>query len=193
MTDSIDAHARGRTTARLGLIGAECTGKSTLARELALGWDAVVVNEVVREFVVAHQRAPRVEEQAAILREQQASEDAAAMSARTGAVIIADPIPLMTAVYSVVYFDDSSLVSQGLDRAGDYDLIVWCRPDLPWIADPGMRDGPRMRELTDAVIAERFIAPLRERSEVIEATGPLATRLALVRQAWQPKAGPRPT
>ena len=72
--------------------------------------------------------------------------------------VIADPLPLMTAVYSVVYFDDDALMTQGIADAASYDALLWCAPDLPWIAEEGMRDGEDLRDRADAVIRE-YIAP----------------------------------
>jgi hypothetical protein len=65
----------------------------------------------------------------------------------------------MTAVYSVVYFDDDSLLAQGIDDASSYDAVLWCAPDFAWAADDGVRDGDDHRDRADLVIAER-IAPL---------------------------------
>jgi nicotinamide riboside kinase len=64
----------------------------------------------------------------------------------------------MTAVYSVVYFDDDSLLAQGIDDASAYDVLLWCAPDIPWTEDDGMRDGSDHRERADKVIAAR-VAP----------------------------------
>ncbi len=59
----------------IALLGAESTGKTTLAHALALelralGRRAVVVGEYLREFCDLQRRTPRADEQAAIADEQ---------------------------------------------------------------------------------------------------------------------------
>ncbi|MFM8896435.1 MAG: AAA family ATPase, partial [Actinomycetales bacterium] len=85
---------------RIGLIGGECTGKSTLAADLSAALRrclrdgagveprVVVVGEVLRTFVTEHQRAPQVAEQAGIMAEQRLAEEQAE---QIGDIVIADP------------------------------------------------------------------------------------------------------
>lgn len=146
---------------RVGLLGGESTGKSTLARGLAESLPGIVAHEHLREFVSAHGRTPLREEQLGVFTSQRDVVEAAvrAADADGAAWVIADPLPLMTAVYSVVYFDDSSLIQEGLDDARAYDLILWCAHDIPWEADSAMRDGMSFRDRTHNVI-DTVIAPL---------------------------------
>ncbi|MGZ5218265.1 MAG: AAA family ATPase, partial [Caldimonas sp.] len=86
----------------VALLGAESTGKTTLAGELGdalerRGTRVVVVAEALRDFCVAHERTPRHDEQRAIAAEQTRRIDAAASDAQ---VVIADTTALMIAVYS---------------------------------------------------------------------------------------------
>ena len=62
----------------IALVGAESTGKTTLARELARvlagrGVDAVMVPEALRDFCLQHDRTPLQHEQVAIAAEQSAT------------------------------------------------------------------------------------------------------------------------
>lgn len=145
---------------RIGLIGGECTGKSTLAGDLA---DALrartqlgvrIVPEILRAFVAGNGRPPLASEQAQIMAAQRNAEDAAA---RADGIVIADPATMMTAVYSELYFDDPGLWAQAATDARAYTLVLWCRPDLPWEPDPGQRDGPAYRERADALIAAKVL------------------------------------
>jgi nicotinamide riboside kinase len=136
-----------------GLIGAECTGKSAVASALALELGAVHVPEALRTFVETRGRVPLVEDQAGIMSEQRAS----ALMARLDhpdSLLICDPLPLMTAIYSMAYFDDSSLLVESLADAHTYDLIWWCRPDLPWVPDGDQRDGEQRRAQVDELIGQ---------------------------------------
>ena len=178
---------------RIGLLGGECTGKSTLAAALAADLPGCLVTEAVRDFVAEHGRPPRADEQAAVLAEQAAREDAVAARCPHG-VVVADPAPLMTAVYSVVYFGDDSLLPVGVEQAAGYDLLVWCAPDLPWSADDGQRDGPALRTAAEAVLTRVVTDLLVPRGlTVVRAVGNVTTRVATVRRAWQPGPPTRPT
>jgi nicotinamide riboside kinase len=64
------------------LIGAECTGKTTLAQALAERMDGLWVPEYLRAFTDANGRTPGQHEQLDILREQMRQEAAALVSAR---------------------------------------------------------------------------------------------------------------
>jgi nicotinamide riboside kinase len=58
------------TVRRLGLVGGECSGKSTLAAALAAALPALVVDESLRGFVEREARTPAREEQEPLMREQ---------------------------------------------------------------------------------------------------------------------------
>lgn len=161
MPDTVRAYSpsAARAAVRIGLIGGECTGKSTLAADLAealrarTDLDIGIVPEVLRAFVARKGRPPLVTEQAGIMKAQRHAEDAAA-----GAhdLVIADPATMMTAIYSELYFDDPGLWGQAAVDAHEYQVVLWCRPDLPWEPDPGQRDGPDFRERADSLIAARL-------------------------------------
>ena len=176
---------------RIGVIGGECSGKSTLARALARDLPACLVPEELRSFVERHGRPPSAHEQADLLARQVQAE-AEAADACPHRWLVADPAPLMTAVYSVVYFDDPSLLSRGVAHAGGYDLVVWCDPDIPWQPDPGQRDGPALRARADAIIADVVrdrLAPAGVR--VLRVGGDEVARVTSVRdaldRAWRPE------
>jgi len=144
---------------RIGLIGGECTGKSTLARDLAaaLPGTAIVVPEFLRTFVLDHGRPPRADEQAMIMATQAEQEFIAAQGNPDW--LIADPAPAMTAIYSQVYFDDDSLLASAQQQLRSYDVVLWCDTDLPWQPDPGQRDGAHMRAAAHDAIAAAFVGP----------------------------------
>ena len=147
---------------RIGVIGGECTGKSTLAADLAddlsrtlrdrqgAAPSVAVVGEQLREFVARNGRTPRMAEQAGIMAAQQEAEDQAAQASD---LVIADPAAVLTAVYSELYFSDGRLWPAAASAGRGYALLLWCRPDLPWEADPGQRDGPAHRQQADEIIA----------------------------------------
>lgn len=178
--------ASGIPIRRIGLIGAECSGKSALADALATDLVGCVVHEVLRQFVAEHGRPPHRDEQAGIEAAQRAAEDRVAMQC-PGGLVVADPAPLMTAIYSQAYFDDGSLLDAAVADADAYDLVVWCGIDLPWVPDEGQRDGPEHRARVDSLIA-RVVADRLEPAgiRVVRVTGRVEHRVGQVRRAWQP-------
>ncbi|MEP6792290.1 MAG: ATP-binding protein [Ramlibacter sp.] len=139
---------------KIALLGAESTGKTQLAGELALhfaaqGVSTIVVSEVLREWCVHEQRTPRPEEQMPIAQEQERRVDKAAAQA---AMVISDTTALMVAIYSGMLFNDGSLYAFALERQRGYDLTLVTGLDLPWVADGLQRDGPHVREPVDALI-----------------------------------------
>lgn len=131
----------------VALLGAECTGKSTLAEALAAHANAGLVAEYLREWCDTHGRTPQRHEQAHVAAEQTARIEAAA---REHALVICDTTPLITALCSQHYFDDDTLMAEALAFQRRCDLTLLCAPDLPWQADGFLRDGPEVRARFDA-------------------------------------------
>lgn len=131
----------------IALVGAECTGKSTLAEALAKHFDAGLVTEYLREWCATHGRTPLQHEQAHIAAEQAARIEAAS---RLHQLVICDTTPLITALCSEHYFGDASLTAQALAFQRRCDVTLLCAPDLPWEADGFLRDGPAVRAAFDA-------------------------------------------
>jgi nicotinamide riboside kinase len=172
---------------RLGLLGGECTGKSAFAARISAETGAHVVGEYLRTFVETSGRPPTREEQVAMLDAQRAMDRHECPSP----IHVADPAPGMTAVYSLVYFDDASLMEQALADARTFDLLVWCDTDIPWVPDGAQRDGPEFRDAAHAVLTERLVPLLREEGiPVLRVSGGIDERWAAIRErlteAWHP-------
>jgi nicotinamide riboside kinase len=137
----------------IALLGAESTGKTTLAQALVAmlareGRRIALVPEYLREFCDRHGRTPRQDEQAHIAGEQT---ERIALASRTHDLVIADTTALMIAVYSDIVFGDAGLYA-GAEAAhrGACGLTLLTALDLPWQADGLQRDGPHVREPVDA-------------------------------------------
>ena len=138
----------------VALMGAECTGKSTLAEALAARLNAGLVTEYLREWCNLQGRTPQQHEQAGIAAEQARRIEAAA---QRHALVFCDTTPLMTALFSEHYFGDSSLTADALAFQRRCDVTLLCAPDLPWQADSFMRDAPAVRARVDARLRESFV------------------------------------
>lgn len=169
---------------RIGLIGAESTGKTSLAEALGVELPACVVPEALRGFVEREGRPPHQGEQRDLMRAQVRAEELAARDC-SSPWLVADPAPLMTAVYSVEYFDDPTLLPEGLDLIGGYALVVWCAPDIPWQEEPGVRDGMVHRTSVDAILRSRVVPMIEELGvPVLRVAGSVEDRVRAV-LAWQ--------
>lgn len=138
----------------VALLGAESTGKTTLAADIgaalaARGLRVAVAGEVLREFCDAHARTPRREEQAAIAAAQ--SERIEGAAARHE-IVVADTSALMIAVYSDFVFADGSLYVDAIGAQRRCDLTLVTALDLPWRADGLQRDGAHVRAPVDALL-----------------------------------------
>ena len=134
----------------VAVLGAECTGKSSLVTALQTHWQARgaivrVIPEVLRQWCDQQGRTPLAQEQSAIA---QAQADLAEQ-AQGGGFLIADTSPLMTAIYSDVLFQDPSLYPFALKHHRIYHHTLVTGLDLPWQADGIQRDGAAMRERID--------------------------------------------
>jgi nicotinamide riboside kinase len=141
---------------RIAVVGAECTGKTTLCREIAQRHGARWVPEALREFVDAQGRAPSAHEQAGLMANQIAREHAAQAEAqRHGQRLVTfDSAPLVTALYSRLYFDDETLLAAATEHHRRYDLTLLTDIDLPWEPDGLQRDGPVMRNRFHALLVD---------------------------------------
>lgn len=129
------------------LIGAECTGKTTLAQALALHFGGLWVPEQLRAFCDLHGHTPRMEEQATIMRTQfEKEEQVAALARQAGCgYVFCDSPPLLTAIYSDYYFSDRSLFDCARALHARYALTLVLLPDLPWQPDGLQRASEAVR------------------------------------------------
>lgn len=165
----------------IAVVGAECSGKSTLAEALGRTLPAVVVPEHLREFVEVHGRPPTRGEQASIMAAQIAAEERARATAAPPALVVSDAGALMTAVYSMLYFEDASLLGAAIEHhRRAYVLTVWCDVDLPWIEDGAQRDGEEFRRRGHDILAGVLKgAPF----DLVMASGGLDDRVRVVTRA----------
>jgi len=139
------------------LLGAESTGKTVLAPQLAAriaeetGLAATWVPEQLRLWCESAGRTPRADEQAAIAAAQR---DAIEAAAATHDVVIADTAPLTIAVYSRLLFADASLIGPACEWHRRCALTLLTAVDLPWVADGLYRDGAHVREPVDALVRD---------------------------------------
>ena len=125
------------------MTGSECTGKTTLAADLARAYGVECVPEFVREFVDSVGGRPQFSDHGPIARGQKALEDE--YRARATKLLIHDTDLLSTVAYCRAYFDRCPewIEAAAIDRQAS--LYLLCDIDVPWVAD-GLRDRRENRQ-----------------------------------------------
>lgn len=158
---------------RVCVVGAESTGTTTLARDLAAHYGCAWVPEYGRVY---SQRRRGTEWGSAefvhIARRQQADEDAAAR--RGGPLLVCDTDALATSVWHERYLGTTSPEVERIAADRRYALYILTADDIPFVQD-GTRDGEHVR----GWMTERFRQVLSARPEPwIEVRGDRSARLA---------------
>lgn len=151
----IPAQAGIHSPRRIALLGAESTGKTQLAQDLAAhlrarGLRAVAVPESLRAWCIREGRAPRPEEQLSIAQEQERQVDEAV--AAGAQFVVADTTALVVLVYAGMLFEDDPLYRFALAQQRRYDATLVTGLDLPWAPDGLHRDAAQPREDADALV-----------------------------------------
>ena len=140
---------------RVVVTGSECTGKTTLAGDLAHQFGTVCVAEYAREYLdrkVATTGLPLDERDVEpIARGQIAAEDRGAATAK--GLLVLDTDLVSTTVYARHYYGacPAWIDQAARDRRGD--LYLLCDIDVPWVAD-SVRVRPHHREHIHALFVE---------------------------------------
>lgn len=144
--DYIDPPVRAWYAKRIVILGAESTGTTTLAQDLAIALNTVWVPEYGREY--SQQKQARgetiwhTEEFLTIAREQTRREEAAARHANR--ILICDTNAFATALWHRRYmgFDSSELTAYAATCRADLYLLTG--DEIPFVQD-GLRDGEHIR------------------------------------------------
>ena len=127
---------------RVGIIGPESTGKSTLANYLAHRSNGVLIPEYARDYM--ENLAPSYEytynDVEAIARHQVQQ-----MQSLTDGILVFDTELIITKVWFLHKFGKCpDFVEQAL-RDFPMDVYLLCYPDMPWQPDP-VRENPNIRD-----------------------------------------------
>lgn len=173
-----DAKGQSALVNRIAILGAESSGKSILAQALAAHFKTLWVPEYLREFVEKNERVPRSEDQLSIAKTQMERENAAANQANTW--LFCDTTPMLTALYSRIYFGELDPELIAMDLVHNYQFTVVTAPDFPWTADGLQRESPQVRQQ----VHEELIGILDEREiPFMLVEGSLDSRVQQVRFA----------
>lgn len=146
MWDHLDAPVRAWYAKRIVIVGAESTGTTTLARDLAEALGTVWVPEYGREYsqekLVRGETEWRSEEFLMIAREQNRREDEAA--GRANRILVCDTNSFATRLWHRRYmgFDSPDIVE--ISTTCRADLYLLTGDEIPFVQD-GLRDGEHIR------------------------------------------------
>jgi NadR type nicotinamide-nucleotide adenylyltransferase len=118
---------------RVCLFGPESTGKSRLARDLAIHYRTTHVPEFARGWLAPKQGVCTADDIPIIARGQAASEEA--LARLSNCILFCDTDLLSTTVWSEVLFGSCSSWITDAARAAKYDLTLLLDVDVPWVDD----------------------------------------------------------
>jgi NadR type nicotinamide-nucleotide adenylyltransferase len=177
----VEPCVRAYLVRRVVLIGAESTGKTTLARMLAGRYETAWVEEFGREYWQAKlggDPAPEAllewtsEEFREIAARQQERENGLARTANR--VLLCDTNAFATGTWHERYLGRRDEEVDAIGRRDRVDLYLLTEPDFPFVQD-GWRDGESIRDWMHARFVEQLAAlPV----PAVRLRGPLEARLA---------------
>ena len=149
---------------RVCAVGAESTGTTTIARDLAAHYQTAWVPEYGREYFECRSgdagadRPWSTDEFVRIAEEQARREDLGALAADR--VLICDTDPFATEIWHERYVGSQSTEVAAIAAGRNYGLYLLTGVDMPFVQD-GFRDGETIREW----MHERFRAELENRGK----------------------------
>lgn len=170
---------------RVAILGAESTGKTTLAEDLAKRFKTIWAPEFARGYLLARGGVCKLEDMLPIARGQAASEDGLAREANR--VLICDTELLTTSIWHERYWGwcPDEIRQLAAERAPRYALYLLCDSHVPWV-DDGLRDSRDHREW----FQQRFVQELNERQlPYVVLAGAYEARTAVAIQAVEAVLG----
>ncbi len=158
--DFLEPCVRAFYAKRVCLVGAESTGKTTLAATLAGHYHTAWVAEYGREYSEKKLLGDNSEswesvEFEHIAREQSRLEDVAARQANR--LLICDTDAFATSIWHRRYLNRRSPVVEAIDNTRRYDLYLLTDVNIPFVRD-GFRDGEHIREWMHQLFEEELKA-----------------------------------
>lgn len=132
---------------KVGIIGPESTGKSTLAYYLSRRFNGIFVPEYARTYMEkrALARAYTREDVLRIAKYQVDEMRLLHNLANDGRIVFFDTELIITKVWMLYKYGDCPGFIDEAIKAFPMDVYLLCYPDLPWQPDP-VRENPTIRE-----------------------------------------------
>lgn len=163
----------------IAFTGPECSGKTTLAQALSEQVNGVFVPEYVRSFFEDRSTSYNKNDLDIIAKGQlQAIESAKKENPTT---LLVDTEMLVMKIWSQEKFNRVSEFIQQAYQDQAYDLMVLCKPDIPYEADE-LRENPSDRDRLYAIYLSEL---LNANQRFIEVQGSLDQRIQQVMKEFQ--------
>ncbi len=146
--------------------GSECTGKTTLASDLATRFETAWSHEFAREYLDLKSAPLDDSDVAAIASGQMRTEDAVISGARR--LVIKDTDLVSTVVYSRHYYGACPGWIEEAAYARRGDLYLLLHPDVPWLPDGLHRDQADRREFVHSLFSAELA---RMKVRIVEVRG----------------------
>lgn len=162
---------------RILITGPECSGKSTLARDLSKAIQCAIIPELARPYLTLSHGDYTLSDLNCLADQQWAIEQLyRPLKPRT---LVFDTGALVLEIWAAQKFKEELVRPTMLNER--YDIIVLCQPDMPWEYD-ALRANPEDRERLARIYEEK----LSESSVPwISVSGPPDTRLSQALQFYQ--------
>ena len=130
---------------KVSLIGPECTGKTTLASELARHFSSIWVPEYAREYIekLGHKYTFQDVEHIAKIQLSQINY----AYPQSNIWIFFDTDLIITKVWFEVVFNECPEWINEEIKKNHFSLHLLCKPDIPWTADSVRENGGENREI----------------------------------------------
>ena len=157
---------------KIVVIGPESTGKTTLAKQLAVHYKTVLVEEFARQYIDELDRPYEQKDLLQIAKGQIKNEDLQSTKAKK--ILICDTDLIVIEIWSTVKYGkiDEWISNQILTRK--YDLYLLCGIDIPWEFDE-QREHPNFRKELYQMYLNRLVFYDKE---IVALTGNQLIRLS---------------
>lgn len=162
---------------KVAIVGPECSGKTTLAADIARHAGARHVEEAARAYLDGLGRPYQERDLLAIAMAQARSEDALAEG--FDGLMACDTDMITIRIWSEEKYGRCHPWIAAQSERRHYDLFLLCAPDMPWEHDP-LREHPRDRDRLFGIY-ERLL--LRLRKPFVVMRGPREYRLRMAMDA----------
>jgi NadR type nicotinamide-nucleotide adenylyltransferase len=151
---------------KVAILGAESTGKTTLAKQLADHYESIFVPEFAREFIENLNRPYTLDDIVAIAKQHQQNEQEAMRIANK--ILFTDTELIIAKVWCEEKFKSvPDYISEQL-QAQKYDLYILTANDIPWENDP-VRENPDKRDYLFKLY-EKELKEMKANYKIIDGT-----------------------
>jgi NadR type nicotinamide-nucleotide adenylyltransferase len=127
---------------RIAIVGPECTGKSTLAEQLAKHYNTCFVPEYAREYIDKLKGPYTLDDIVEISKGQMKQEDE--LAAKANKILVCDTNLIVTKIWAEFkYKQCPAWIKENIAKR-KYSLHLLTDIDIPWEADP-QREHPHLR------------------------------------------------